>query len=284
MKKIKHYEGDCIKFHEDVLERKESDSLKKDIKAVEDKLKGQFKNYDEKFAADKLEDLMALDIDGATKEKLKSLYDYDAYMFRQLMKELTVDCNNRPNILCPNCTINTINSFDHYLPQSEFAEYADDPINLIPSCTECNGHKSSVWRKDGKRMFLNLYIDDIPDVQYLFVTLKIAEDERSVDAIFEVKKTEDKIDAALYDKIDYHYNKLKLCGRFRKHREDVLSGLANEIYTMKDVLSDDVIKSVILSDVGNDRKRLGYNYWKAILKESVCNNQEVFDFFKKKPY
>ena len=284
MKKIKHYNCDCFKFHKDVLERKESDSLKKDIKAIEDKLKEQFKRYDEKFAVDKLEDLMALDLDGATKEKLKILYDYDAYKFRRLMEELTVDGNNRPNTLCPICTINTINSFDHYLPQSEFAEYADDPINLIPCCTECNGHKSSVWRNDGKRLFLNLYLDDIPDVQYLFVKLTIAEDERSVDTIFEVRNPENIIAAALYDKIDYHYNKLKLCGRFRKHREDVLSGLANEIYTMKDVLSDDVIKSVILSDVGNDRKRLGYNYWKAILKESVCNNQEVFDFFKKKPY
>ena len=256
MKKIKHYEGDCFEFHEGVLERKESDNLKKEIKAIEDILKNQFKRYNEKFAEDKLEDLMALDLDGATKEKLKSLYDYDAYMFRRLMEELTVDSNNRPNILCPNCTVNTINSFDHYLPQSEFAEYADDPINLIPSCTECNGHKSSVWRKDGKRLFLNLYIDDIPDIQYLFVTLTIAEDERSVDAKFEVRNSENKIAAAIYDKIDYHYNKLELCKRFRKHREDVLSGLANEIYTMKESLADDVIKSVILSDVANDRKRL----------------------------
>lgn len=155
---------------------------------------------------------------------------------------------------------------------------------MIPSCTECYGHKSSVWREDGKRLFLNLYLDELPDEQYLYVTLKIAEDERSVDAIFEVKNPEGKINAALYDKIDYHYNKLKLCERFRKHREEVVSGLANEIYTMKDNLADDVIKSVILSNVANDRIRLGYNYWKAILKEEVCKNQEVFDFFKKKPY
>lgn len=284
MRKIKHYEGDCFKFHEAVLERKESDSLKKEIKAIAADIKGQFDDYDKKFAKDDLPALSALSISQATKDKLKGLYDYHALMFRKLRKGLTTDENNRQCVVCPNCTINTINSFDHYLPQSEFAEYADNPINLIPSCTECNGHKSSVWRKGGERLFLNLYIDDLPNVQYLFVTLTIADDKRSVDAKFEVKNPNGVIDADLYKKIDYHYDKLELCERFRAHREEVLSGLANEIFKLKDVLADDVIKSVVMSDVANDRKRFGYNYWKAILKEAVCNNQDVFDFFKNKPY
>lgn len=64
----------------------------------------------------------------------------------------------------------------------------------------------------------------------------------------------------------------------------MFSGLANEIYTLKDVLSDDAIKDVIKKSVENDRKRYGYNYWVAILKEAVCDTQEIFDFFKKKPY
>jgi hypothetical protein len=50
-------------------------------------------------------------------------------MFRKLRKGLTTDENNRQCVVCPNCTINTINSFDHYLPQSEFAEYADNDSN-----------------------------------------------------------------------------------------------------------------------------------------------------------
>ena len=284
MKKVRHYGKDCFKFHEAVLERKESDSLKRDINSISGDLKGQYEIYEELFCKDDLAAMTALDLDKTTKEKLKSLYSYDAYMFRKLRKELTVDENNRPNVLCPNCTINTINSFDHFLPQSDFAEFVDNPLNLIPSCTECNGHKSSVWRKDGVRLFLNLYIDDLPNVQYLFVTLSIAEDGRSVDAKFEVKNPEDRIDADLYEKIDYHYDKLHLCERFRDSREQVLSGLANEIYSLKNVLSDELLKDVIRKSMENDRKRYGYNYWVAVLKEAVCDNQEIFDFFKKKPY
>lgn len=284
MKKINHYEGDCFEFHKEVLKRKESDDLKRDISSMADQIKKQYDNYDRSFVDDSLSALDALILDKAMKDKLKSLYSYDAYMFRKLRRILTVDINSRPNVLCPNCTINTINSFDHYLPQSEFAEYVDNPKNLIPSCTECNGHKSSAWRKDGKRLFLNLYIDDLPQEQYLFATLTIADDEKSVDVKFEVKNQEGKLDVDLYAKIFYHYDKLELCKRFSDHREKVLSSLANEIYTLKDSLSDELIKSVIRSSVVNDRERYGYNYWVAVMKEAVCDNQTVFDFFKKKPY
>lgn len=284
MKKIRHYEDDCFEFHKSVVERKESDELKRHIRAIDDDIKEQYEEYDDAFSADILPTLEALDLDKTTKDELKSLYSYDAYMFRKLKRILTVDSNNRQDVLCPNCTINNINSFDHYLPQTEFAEFVDNPINLIPSCTECNGHKSKVWRKNGERLFLNLYIDELPQEKYLFVTLSVADDGKSVDAKFEVKKPEGKIDGSLFKKIDYHYEKLELCRRFGENRERVFSGLANEIYTLKDVLSDDAIKDVIKKSVENDRKRYGYNYWVAILKEAVCDTQEIFDFFKKKPY
>ena len=284
MKRIKHYDGDCFEFHKAVLERKKSDNLKRDIEAIADDIKKQYDAYDDAFLKDGLSFLEALNLDNVIQGKLKSLYSYDASIYKKLKKELTVDENGRPNMLCPNCTINTINSFDHFLPQSEFAEFVDNPINLIPSCTECNGHKSSVWRKDGARLFLNLYIDDLPQVQFLFVKLTIAEDKRSVDAKFEVKNLEGKIGEDLFKKIAYHYGKLKLCERFREHREKVISSIANDIYGFKDTLTDDAIKEVVLRSVENERKRYGYNFWEAILKEEVCKNKEVFDFFKQKPY
>ena len=271
MKKIRHYEDDCFEFHKSVVERKESDELKRHIRAIDDDIKEQYEEYDDAFSADILPTLEALDLDKTTKDELKSLYSYDAYMFRKLKRILTVDSNNRQDVLCPNCTINNINSFDHYLPQTEFAEFVDNPINLIPSCTECNGHKSKVWRKNGERLFLNLYIDELlffnPFIIFaFFLTFSLL----SGFASSTLK--------------DYHYDKLKLCRRFGENRERVFSGLANEIYTLKDVLSDDAIKDVIKKSVENDRKRYGYNYWVAILKEAVCDTQEIFDFFKKKPY
>ncbi len=284
MRKIRHYEGDCFEFHKKVVERKESDVLKKHITTINDDIKVQYNNYDTAFGKDTLRSLVPLNLTKETKDELKSLYSYDAYIFRKLKRILTVDKNNRLDNLCPNCTINTINSFDHYLPQSEFAEYVDNPINLIPSCTECNGHKSSVWKKDGKRLFLNLYLDDLPSVQYLFIELSIADDGKSINTVFNVENREGKIDANLFEKISYHYEKLDLCNRFCGNSEKVLSSLANYIYQLKDLLTDDAIKAVIMSNVHNERLKYGFNFWEAILKESVCNNTAIFDFFKNKPY
>lgn len=284
MRKIRHYEGDCFKFHQDVVERKKSEQLKEHLRTISDVLKEQYDKYGRAFAGDNLPSLHPLIFDATTKKELESLYSYDAQMFRRLKRILTVDENQRPDVYCPNCTINTINSFDHYLPQTEFSEYIDNPLNLIPSCTECNGHKNKVWRMNGERLFLNLYIDDMPQIQYLFVTLSISDNGTMVDAKFEVRNPDGKIDVGLYNKISYHYKKLLLCERFSEHRESVLSSLANEIYTLKEVLSDNALKEVIMKSVANERVKYGYNYWRAILQEAVCDNQTVFDFFKRKPY
>ncbi|MBV7434193.1 zinc finger-like domain-containing protein [Cardiobacteriaceae bacterium TAE3-ERU3] len=39
---------------------------------------------------------------------------------------------------CLYCLISSIDSLDHYLPKSIFPQFSILPINLVPSCTECN--------------------------------------------------------------------------------------------------------------------------------------------------
>lgn len=282
MKKISHYTGDCFTFHQEVVRNKKSETLRAHIDAINDDVQLQFKAYDVGFDHCHLAGLQPLQLNDTQKKELQSLYSYKAKKFKELRRALTVDEHNRPHETCPYCTISPINSFDHFVPQSEFAELSDNPKNLIPACMDCNGHKSIVWREGGRSLFLNLYLDDIPEQQYLFAELNI--DGQSVDAKFEVKKPNDIIDKTLFAKIAYHYDKLELCQRFRLHREDVLSLLANEIYSLQNILNDIQIIQVIRSHIENERRNFGFNYWKAILMEAVCNNNAIFDFFKKRPY
>lgn len=282
MKKIRHYTGDCFTFHQEVVRSKRSETLRTHMDAIINDVRGQFDAYRTGFEGNNLARLEPLELSDSQKEELCSLYSYKAKKFRELRRTLTVDEQNRPHETCPYCTIGPINSFDHFLPQSEFAELSDNPLNLIPACTECNGHKNNVWRKNGGSLFLNLYTDDIPEQQYLFVALNI--DGQSVDAQFEVQNPNAIIEDTLFDKIAYHYEKLELCHRFRMQREEVLSPLANEIHSLHSILDDSQIIQVVYLHIENERRRYGFNYWKAILMEEVCRNKVIFDFFKKQPY
>ena len=44
----------------------------------------------------------------------------DGKPFQELLADLTTDEHNRVSKLCPNCTINNVQSLDHCIPKTEF--------------------------------------------------------------------------------------------------------------------------------------------------------------------
>ena len=45
------------------------------------------------------------------------------------------------NSICPLCAQRVVSTLDHYLPKSRHPAFAVTPLNLIPSCTDCNKAK-----------------------------------------------------------------------------------------------------------------------------------------------
>lgn len=277
MRKIKHYQGNAFDFHLKVLSHKHNSVQKKIVQSLEQEIKKQFEQYDTKYSNNSLHELTAMSVKAEHKEALQNMYSYKMKPFQNLKKELTTDSNNRVSNLCPNCTIETIGSFDHCIPQSEFSEFSDNPLNLMPCCTTCNSKKNAIWREQGKRVFLNLYLDDIPNIQYLFVNIQIIE---NVPIVSYSVDNRNQIEDELYNKIYNHYNKLNLCYRFSENSHDTISELEREIkhYTAK--LSEDIVKNVIIKKANEERNIYGFNYWKALLKIECCTNTIVFDYLK----
>lgn len=278
MKKIQPYKGDTFDFHMEVLSRKQKGEQKIIVQSLAQNIKIQFEQYDKKMINDSLHELMAMPVTLEHKKALQNMYSYKMKPFQNLKKELTTDSNNRISNLCPNCTIETIGSFDHCIPQSEFSEFSDNPLNLMPCCSTCNSKKNAVWRKEGKRVFLNLYIDNIPDIQYLFVNISII---KNVPLVLYFIDNRNHVDDELYNKINNHYSKLELCRRFSENSHDVISELEREIKNYVPVLSEDTVKNIIIDKANEERSIYGFNNWKSLLKIECCNNQIVFDYLKR---
>jgi hypothetical protein len=278
MKNINAHLDPTIDFFDNVLAAKnktENDpNYDARVKLLRPNILATYAIYDESFAADNLVAMGAHGYFATPKDDLLKMYKYKNKPFQKLKTAITTTARKRIINTCQNCTINEINSFDHLLPKDEFPEFAVNPKNLFPSCTQCNGYKNVVWRNNGSRLFLNLYLDILPIEQYLFVNVIVTD---TIDAIF-IVDNRNNINLKTFDLISSHFRRLHLTDRFRLNRDDVVSELINTIKEMSLMLNEQQIREVLINKLNRDRQNLGSNYWKSILAIELINSPVFFEF------
>jgi len=279
MRNLNPYDGNTTDFFDDVVAaRRPSDKDPNFVTRVVTYRPGivtAYTAYNSHIAAQSLMTAVAVGYVNPTKEDLIELYKYKAKIFQKLKYELTTDENNRLINTCQNCTINEVNSFDHILPKDEFPEFAVNPKNLFPSCTQCNGYKSHVWRNGADALFLNLFLDVLPTEQYLFANVNVAGNELEIEYYLENRNG---LDPALFRLIQSHYNRLHLLERFSDNCEDGIIELINSISAIKNKLSREEIREVTISKARMDLNKFGHNYWKAITDIALINSDDFFQY------
>jgi hypothetical protein len=69
-----------------------------------------------------------------------------------------------PYGICPLCGQRPVSSLDHYLPKDRFPKLSVTPINLVPSCMDCNHIKKSFVPANASEQLLHPYFDhDLTD-------------------------------------------------------------------------------------------------------------------------
>jgi hypothetical protein len=278
MRNLKPYDEDTISFFDEVVSARRNSVADPEfltrIVTYRPGLILAYTAYDECCAAQSLMTARAVGHANPTKGDLLKLYSYKANVFKKLQLKLTTDENDRLLNTCQNCTINEINSFDHILPKDEFSEFAVNPKNLFPSCTQCNGYKSYVWQQGGIGLFLNLFLDILPQEQYLFANV-IVGDEVQINYTIENRFG---MDAGLFALIVSHYGRLHLPSRFSKNCDSIITELINSILSIKNELDKEKIKQVIIGKAERDLNKFGYNYWKAITVIALINSEDFYQF------
>ncbi|MDD5022358.1 MAG: HNH endonuclease [Endomicrobiaceae bacterium] len=274
MRNINRYTQNCFEFHSRVLSRKRDINLKNRINAINHIIEGHFNEYDNNVINANLHLLRPYLFSDEQKTDLQSLYDYNAKIFRELKQQLSTMDDGTIQPLCPYCTVNNSNTFDHFVPQEEFAEFSDNPINLIPCCSYCNGKKLNQWRNYTFGTWLNLYFDILPNVEYLFTNLSLQD---SINVEFYIDNPNN-IHPSLFLKIQNHYQKLDLCRLFKENSYNVISELQISLKNFSSSLNSEKIKNITIQNAQDERNRFGYNYWKSVLKIACCENIQIFNF------
>lgn len=281
MKKIRHYTGNALDFHNKVLSSKKNSPQDPDYKVrMVGRLNitsAQFDEYDRRFLEDRLEGMTIIQQTDDEKKDFKRLYNYNSVPFQQLNDDLSHDENDHIYPFCPICDIGEPHTFDHILPQEEFPVLCDHPKNLMRCCTVCNGYKSSIWLENGQRKYLDLYIDDLPLIQMLFVRLGINNGTMTYEYyVSDIKHP----DANLYRMYKNTFEKFHLDERYRSQSEDIVSAL---ISIFKPIIcqfqpSEEQLKDIVRKNVLDEQGRYGVNYWKAILKLAICDDINIFNW------
>lgn len=281
MKNLKEYDLSTFDFHKEIVKskRKSSDdsNYKTRVKGYNSTIQTLYNNFDLSFSTNSLEKMSAHNFNAVEKATLLKLYSYKQKRFQKLKVKLTTDENNIQSSVCQNCTIGEVNSFDHYIPKDEFPEFVVNPKNLIPSCTKCNGYKSTIWRNNNVKVFLNLYLDLLPLEQYLFVDISYPQGDMALK--FRVRNIHN-IDSNLFDLIKTHYDKLYLCQRFEENSDVIVSELKVTITNNIKRLNIKTALEVINEDQKEYKAIYGNNYWKSLLKLALLNDKKFISNFQ----
>jgi hypothetical protein len=68
---------------------------------------------------------------------------------------------------CPLCGHRQVSTLDHHLPKARYPALAVAPLNLVPSCMDCNKAKTNTFPLASEDETLHPYFDDIEDDPWL---------------------------------------------------------------------------------------------------------------------
>lgn len=271
MKNLKSYTSNCFEVHKLAVSKKHKSALKDRLELINPTIEREYRTYDKRFNANELYKLIPNSLLSSANADLLSLYWYQSSVIisiREHIRRLQI----RTIInTCQNCTLDSATSFDHILPKSRFPEFIVNPKNLFPCCSTCNSYKLNSISEDGKDVFLNLYLDELPLTQYLFVEVSL-DLYNEIDFQYYLENRNNIIQIDFFNLIVSHYTKLHLFERMRLKSIEYISEFETKITTFRDRLPLDIIINDITDAIEKDKEAYGYNHWRCVLESALINS------------
>jgi hypothetical protein len=279
MKNLKPYKENSFEVHLNAVNKKQKGELKNRLLLLNPYVEVEFFKFSEKFKTNQLSTLIPNSTLFLSKKDLFSLYSSQSSVIISLRENIRNLQIKTIITTCQNCTINSTNTLDHILPKSSYPEFVVNPLNLFPCCSTCNSYKLDAVESSSNQKFLNLYLDSLPNEQYLFVDVNY-DINNDIDFKFYLKNIDDKINSTLFSVIESHYKHLHLFERMKLKSIEYVSEFETKIQTFRHGLTFDTIKDLLTKAVEKDKAAYGDNHWKCILEIALLNNSIFSEKYK----
>jgi len=165
-----------------------------------------------------------------TKKELKNLYS-SHMVGRTKPARLVYDLllSKAPLGKCPFCGVGHASTLDHYLPKTKYPQLSVVPLNLVPSCKDCNTGKSVAIATTEEEQSLHPYFDHQKFIneQWLFAEVVPTTPE----TIRYFVKSPVSWDNVSKNRVKSHFNDFKLAAKYTVEA-------ANELAGRKQILDD----------------------------------------------
>ncbi|MFR9543030.1 MAG: HNH endonuclease [Rikenellaceae bacterium] len=274
MKNLKAYNSDATKAYKDAVQRKGTSDAKDCLLQIETKVCDAYQKYKDCFDANSLCNIQESDFAVSADEKRHLL---DMYSYRsKIIKDIKANITNQQLVTiqttCQNCTIDSVGTMDHIIPKEKYPIYAVNGYNLFPCCSKCNSYKLDSVSADS---FLNLFLDTLPEVQYLFVD--VYNDYGLINFRFYLSNDNGSVDVSLFNRITNHYDNLHLLERMKDAATTYLSDFIVTTKSYYKQLGKEIVAQITTENIKEKRKGYGYNYWKCSLELALINSDVFWD-------
>jgi len=221
-----------------------------------------------------------------TKIKLVNLYENNLRNkdkpARDYYDALLVSSGER----CPFCgDIGHTKNLDHFLPKAHFPEFSVMPLNLVPSCRDCNmGEKGQAYATISDEQTIHPYIDKDIFFQEQWVFAEyIDEDDGAFQFYVNCPDTWSQVDR---NRAANHFNNLDLASRYRleagKHLSEVIdqkNAFTQTILRLAPEVTLQAIKSEFINSNLMPIIQSGQfsNHWKKVMYQCLVNSVAFFE-------
>jgi 5-methylcytosine-specific restriction endonuclease McrA len=261
-----------IQRHNDIVEAKRNAVVKQSLQNIRPDITKRYRLFQSAIRQSNLHSLQQDNAMLASKTNLLSCYKNKTVKTRDIFQE--IESAQIPGSLgkCPYCGITRPGTYDHYMPEDKFPEFAVHALNLIPCCSECNSSKGDRLLFNRQRQYLHFYSDPFPAEQFLHVTIRTRPNSLAYGTRFILRKP-NQFDQSKWCVIEAHYKKLKLLERYKKEAGD-------EISTAFDTVKAHLInggnnaEDFLNSICDGEEIKFGLSHWRVVLKRKLAVTPE----------
>lgn len=180
---------------------------------------------------------------------------------------------------CPLCGISEHSTWDHYLPQAMFPEFAVCVYNLVRACSSCNEGRKR-WRDPEGRLILHMYYDNIVQ-EHVLLDARVDVVDGKIQVHYQLQDCDRLPPAAAQfaGQFARHCGTLGLLDRFAGA---AVSCLYDHVDDLRAYADPATIQTRLQRTAQDRARRYGTNHWRSALFRGAASSASFLEYILQK--
>ncbi len=171
---------------------------------------------------------------------------------------------------CPYCGFGEIRDLDHHLQKAHFQCFSIFPLNLVPACAKCNGHKPRKPKAASDKHQIHAYLEDMSAHQFLVADVTLKKSAMSVR--FRIEKS-GKVTGELFARLCQHLEDFHLNDRYPARVNIFLSGQKTGLELAFEGGGAKAVRAFLKRSADANEAVFGKNDWRTALFVALAKSK-----------